>query len=214
MASKKGYGPRTGNGSGFSAVSLEFPPVFHKIWDFLSQLSHRTLLWQRNKQRYIRKLRIFGLKDFWDISCWLGGAYTAAGAHSDHNKQPLLFRDKKVKWLDFGATSFGASATLVLHPGEAWLKPGYSPTIPWPRVRLTKVRRVGLTSDGLWAMPLHTGWVAVKAHRLQDFEKLKKRIPANVGVSAPAGCRPCGTLLMVAWADFGCLSPRGFILAA
>ena len=30
-----------------------------------------------------------------------------------------------------------------------------------------------LTTDGLWAMPLHTGWVALKARRLQDFENLK-----------------------------------------
>ena len=30
-----------------------------------------------------------------------------------------------------------------------------------------------LTTDGLWTMPLNTGWVPVKAHRLQDWEKLK-----------------------------------------
>ena len=28
-------------------------------------------------------------------------------------------------------------------------------------------------------MPLHTGWVAVKARTLQDFEKPKNYIPAN-----------------------------------
>ena len=29
------------------------------------------------------------------------------------------------------------------------------------------------------AMPLHTGWVAVKARGLQEFETLKKYVPAN-----------------------------------
>ena len=41
---------------------------------------------------------------------------------------------------------------------------------------LTKQRNVDLTSDGLWTMPLNTGWVAVKARRLQDWEKLKKYV--------------------------------------
>ena len=36
------------------------------------------------------------------------------------------------------------------------------------KVQLTKKRNVDLTADGLWAMPLNTGWVPVKKHRLQD----------------------------------------------
>ena len=36
-----------------------------------------------------------------------------------------------------------------------------------------------LTTDGLWAMPLNKGWVPVKVHRLQDWEKLKKYIPIH-----------------------------------
>ena len=36
-----------------------------------------------------------------------------------------------------------------------------------------------LTTDGLWAMPLNTGWVPVKARRLQDWEKLKKYVPIH-----------------------------------
>ena len=36
-----------------------------------------------------------------------------------------------------------------------------------------------LTTDGLWAMPLNTRWVPVKARRLQDREKLKKYVPSH-----------------------------------
>ena len=36
-----------------------------------------------------------------------------------------------------------------------------------------------LTTDGLWAMPLNTGWVPVKPRRLQDWEKLKKYVPSH-----------------------------------
>ena len=32
------------------------------------------------------------------------------------------------------------------------------------------------TTDGLWAMPPNTGWVPVKACRLQDWERLKKYV--------------------------------------
>ena len=47
------------------------------------------------------------------------------------------------------------------------------------KVQLTKQRNVDLTTDGLWAMPLNTGWVPVKARRLQDWEKLKKYVPSH-----------------------------------
>ena len=46
-------------------------------------------------------------------------------------------------------------------------------------VRLTKQRNMDLTIDGLWAMPLNTGWVPVKACRLQDWNKLKKYVPIH-----------------------------------
>ena len=36
-----------------------------------------------------------------------------------------------------------------------------------------------ILDDGLWAMPLNTGWVPVKARRLQDWEKLKKYVPIH-----------------------------------
>ena len=45
--------------------------------------------------------------------------------------------------------------------------------------RWSKQRDVDLTTDGLWAMPLYTGWVPVKEHRLQEWEKLKKYIPVH-----------------------------------
>ena len=65
------------------------------------------------------------------------------------------------------------------HPGFVWVKSGYSEAIAWRKVRLTKQRNVDLTTDGLWAMPLNTGWVPVKARRLQDWEKLKKYVPSH-----------------------------------
>ena len=81
------------------------------------------------------------------------------------------------KWLDFGTTP--DPENLQPHPGFVWVKSGYSETIAWRDVQLTKQRNVDLTTDGLWAMPLNTGWVPVKAHRLQDWEKLKKYVPIH-----------------------------------
>ena len=68
---------------------------------------------------------------------------------------------------------------LEAHPGFVWVKSGYSQAIPWRKVQLTKQRNVDLTTDGLWAMPLNTGWVPVKPRRLQDWEKLKKYVPSH-----------------------------------
>ena len=68
---------------------------------------------------------------------------------------------------------------LQSHPGYVWLKSGYSESIPWRKVRLTKQGNVDLTTDGLWAVPLRTGWVPVKERRLQDWEKLKKYAPLH-----------------------------------
>ena len=36
-----------------------------------------------------------------------------------------------------------------------------------------------LTTYGLCAMPLNTGWVLVKARRLQDWENWKKYVPMH-----------------------------------
>ena len=78
--------------------------------------------------------------------------------------RPVLIRDDKVKWLDFGSTP--DPVNLQPHPGYVWLKSGYSEAIPWRKVGLIKQRNVNLTTDGLWAMPLNEGWVPVKARRL------------------------------------------------
>ena len=59
------------------------------------------------------------------------------------------------------------------------VKSGYNEVIAWHKVRLTKQRNADLKADGLWAMPLSTGWVPVKAHSLQDWEKLKKYVPSH-----------------------------------
>ena len=53
---------------------------------------------------------------------------------------------------------------------------GCSEAIAWHKVLLTKQRSVDLATDGLWAMPLNTGWVPVKARRLQDWGKLKNYV--------------------------------------
>ena len=84
----------------------------------------------------------------------------------DHLQNPVLIRDDKIKWLDFGISP--DPENLQPHPGFVRVKSGYSETNAWRKVRLTKQRNVDLTTDGLWAMPLTTGWVPVKAHRLQD----------------------------------------------
>ena len=68
---------------------------------------------------------------------------------------------------------------LQAHPGFVWVKSGYSEAIAWHKVRLTKQRKVHLTTDGLWAMPLSTTWVPVKARRLQDWGKLKTYVPIH-----------------------------------
>ena len=68
---------------------------------------------------------------------------------------------------------------LQPRPGSVWVKLGYSESIAWRKVRPTKQRNVDLTTDGLWAMPLNTGWVPVKARRMQDWEKLKKYVPIH-----------------------------------
>ena len=86
-------------------------------------------------------------------------------------------RSEKIKWLDFGKTP--NPENLEAHPGFVWVKSGYSEAIPWCKVQLTKQRNVDLTTDGLWAMPLNTGWVPVKPRRLQDWEKLKKYVPSH-----------------------------------
>ena len=89
----------------------------------------------------------------------------------------MLTRDDKIKWLNFGMTP--DPENLQPHPGFVWVKSGYSETIAWRKVRLTKQRNVDLTTDGLWAMPLNTGWVPVKARRLQDWAKLRKYVPIH-----------------------------------
>ena len=73
--------------------------------------------------------------------------------------------------------------------GETWTKVSQQPgrQAEKPRTggsqltgsRLTKQRNVDLTTDGLWAVPLNTGCVPVKARRLQDWEKLKKHVPIH-----------------------------------
>ena len=68
---------------------------------------------------------------------------------------------------------------LQPHPGFIWVKSGYSEPIAWRKVRLMKQRNVDLTTDGLWAMPLNTGCVPVKARRLQDWQKLKQYVPIH-----------------------------------
>ena len=67
--------------------------------------------------------------------------------------------------------------------GANWVK------VTWDPARQAKKPRAAgsqqpacshdVTTDSLWAMPLNTGWVPVKARRLQDWEKLKKYVPSH-----------------------------------
>ena len=90
---------------------------------------------------------------------------------------PVSIRDKKVKRLDCGSTP--DPVNLQTHPGYVWLKSGYSEAIPWRKVQLSKQQNMDLTTNGLWTMPLNTGWVPVKERRLQDWEQLKKYVPVH-----------------------------------
>ena len=131
----------------------------------------------RNKQRFVWKLRILKRNDFWDVAKWLAGAYKSSCSHLDHQRKPVLVRGDKIKWLDFGQTPDPENSEP--HPGFVWVTSGYSEAIAWRKVQLTKQRNVDLTTDGLWAMPLNTGWVPVKSRRLQYEEKLKKYVPSH-----------------------------------
>ena len=122
---------------------------------------------------------------FWDVSKWLAGACKSSASHLDQEQTPVLIRDDKTKWLDFGMTPDPQNAQP--HPGFVWVKSGYSEAIAWRKVQLTKQRNVDITTDGLWAMSLNTGWVPVKACRLQDWEKLKKYVPIQQGDVCPNG---------------------------
>ena len=110
----------------------------------------------RNKQRFVQKLCILKHNDFWDVAKWLAGACKSCCSHLDHQRKPVLIRDDKIKWLDFGQTPDPENSEP--HPGFVWVKSGYSEAIAWRKVQLTKQRNVDLTTDSLWAMPLNTGW--------------------------------------------------------
>ena len=76
-----------------------------------------------NKQRFIRKLCILTKNDFWNVSLWMAGAYASSSDHLDQ-KQPVLIRDYKIKWLDFGSNP--DEGNISPHPGFVWMKSGYS----------------------------------------------------------------------------------------
>ena len=76
------------------------------------------------------------------------------------------------RWLGTGMAPYSRFAATCVHA--------------WRKVRLTKQHNVDLTTDGLWAMPLNTGWVPAKARRLQDWEKLEKHVP----IQQAGGCVP------------------------
>ena len=76
---------------------------------------------------------------------------------------------------------------------EAWESITPTPLVQpaWRKIRPIKQRNVNLTTDGLWAMPLNTGWVPVKACMLQDWENLVKYVPIHKhGDVCPNGVPP------------------------
>ena len=84
---------------------------------------------------------------------------------------------------------------LHAHPGFVWVKSGYSETIAWRKVRLTKQSNVDLTTDRLWAMPLNTGWASqgTQAAGLGKTEKICSNSQAGGCVPqwGPCPCGPC-----------------------
>ena len=122
-------------------------------------------------------LRFLSVSDGACVACCLFFSTGSCHVFIQIQQEPVLIRDEKVKWLDFGSTR--DPVHLQPHPGYVWLKSGYSEAIPWRRVGLIKQRNMDLTTDGLWAMPLNEGWVPVKARRLQDWQKLKEYVPVH-----------------------------------
>ena len=117
--------------------------------------------------------------DFWIVSKWLGGAYKSSSSHLDHLQNPVLIRDDRRKWLDFGITP--DPETLQPHLGFVWVKSGYSETIAWRKVRLTK--HCNWTSQMAVCGPcLSTQGVCQSRHANQ-------RIHAALCSSAGNGCR-------------------------
>ena len=141
----------------------------------------------RNRQRFVRKVCILKQNDFWDVSKWLAGAYKSSGSHVDHQQTPVLIRDDKIKWLDFGRTT--DPENLHPHPGFVWVKSGYGEAIAWRKVQLTKQRNVDLTTDGLWAMPLNTGWGLPPFSRM-NVRMVRQRHSRKAGMrNAPPGTK-------------------------
>ena len=165
-------------------VSTECP-VEGGMWGIFGKSLKRAI---RNTQLcmvYYRGVRDF--RPFWTMPVLLAASFCQqaatmssykftphAVASPDAPQKPLVRKR---------ARSGGASWVRVTHrtsPSNA----------KRPRTagshRLTKQRNVDLTTDGLWAMPLNTGWVPVKARRLQDWGKLKKYVP----IQQAGGCVP------------------------
>ena len=95
----------------------------------------------------------------------------------------MLIRDERVKWLEFGSTP--DPVNLQPHPGYVWLKSGYSEAIPWRKVGLLKQRKVDLTTDGLWAMPLNEG-CASEGTEVAGLAKIEEICPCP----QKGGCLP------------------------
>ena len=151
----------------------------------------------RTKQEFVRKLRILKRNNFWNVSKWLGGAYKSSTSHVDQQQTPVLIRDDKIKWLDFGTNPDPENPQP--HPGFVWVKSGYSETIAiaWCKVQLTKQRNVDLTTDGLWAMPLNGVGASqgTQAAGLGKTEKICSNSQAGGCVPQWGPC-PCGILAM------------------
>ena len=89
-------------------------------------------------------LRFLSVSDGACVACCLffsTGAYRSSGSHKDHQQKPVLIRDEKVKWLEFGSTP--DPVNLQPHPGYVCLKSGYSEAIPWRKVGLLKTTKRG-----------------------------------------------------------------------
>ena len=149
----------------------------------------------RNKQQFVRKVRILKRNDFWNVSQWLAGAYRSSGGHLDQQHKPVLIGDEKVKWLDSGKTP--NLENLEAHPGFVWVKSGYIEAIAWRKVQLTKQRNADLATDGpvtsrrmCAPMESHPLWrgATMRATQIQNNERSLVHCPVLCVVPCTALC--------------------------
>ena len=102
---------------------------------------------------------------------------------------PVLIRDHKMKWLDFGTTS--DEGGLSPHPGFVWMQAGYSQSIPWRKMRPTKQTEGGPHNQGSLGNASEYG-VGTREAGCRNGKSCKNMCPTiSMVMSAQMGSRPC-----------------------